>query len=72
KQISVDFVFHRNTAGQWKAYDVVIEGISYVASYRSQVGEEIRHVGLTGLIKRLQKEGGLAINKLNKPGGSRK
>ncbi len=68
KQISVDFVFHRDAAGQWKAYDVVIEGISYVASYRSQVGEEIRHIGLSGLIKRLQTEGAPVINKLNKPG----
>ena len=72
KQISVDFAFHRDTAGQWKAYDVVIEGISYVVSYRSQVGEEIRHIGLNGLIKRLQTEGGRTINKLKKPGGSRK
>jgi len=70
KRISVIFVFHRDLTGQWKAYDVVIEGISYVASYRSQVGEEIRHIGLNGLIKRLQTEGGSVINKLKKSGGS--
>jgi len=72
KQISVIFVFHRDTANRWKAYDVVIEGISYVASYRSQVGEEIRHIGLNGLIKRLQTEGGSVINKLKKSSGSGK
>ncbi len=72
KQISVIFVFHRDTTGQWKAYDVVIEGISYVASYRSQVGEEIRHIGLNGLLKRLQTEGGSVINKLKKSSGHSK
>ena len=66
KKIAVNYVFRRTADGQWKAFDVVIEGISYIASYRSQVGEEIRHTSLNALITRLQSEGGKAINSMKK------
>lgn len=71
KEVSVDFVFRKDPDGQWKAYDVVIEGISYIASYRSQVGDEIRHIGLDGLIKRLQTEGLSAFDKPKKTGAAK-
>jgi phospholipid transport system substrate-binding protein len=57
KTVSVDYVFRKTRDGQWKAYDVVIEGISYVTNYRSQVDAEIRKVGIEGLIARLQTQG---------------
>ncbi len=37
----------------WKAYDVLVEGISLVANYRSSFAEEIRQGGLDKLIARL-------------------
>jgi len=42
-----------NEPGGWKAFDVVIEGISYVLNYRNQFGPEIQQQGLDELIKRL-------------------
>lgn len=69
KKVSVNYVFRRSEDGQWKAFDVVIEGISYIASYRSQVGEEIRRTSLDALIARLQHEGGKAIDSIKKQQG---
>jgi len=45
-----------NTPQGWKAYDVTIEGISYVISYASQFGPEIQQKGLDELTKRLSEE----------------
>ncbi|MBS0432353.1 MAG: ABC transporter substrate-binding protein [Proteobacteria bacterium] len=64
KNLSVDYVFRKTASGQWKAYDVVIEGISYVTNYRNQVDAEIRKEGIEGLIKRLQTQGASAIDQL--------
>ena len=50
--VEVDYVL-RNESGQWKAFDVVIEGISYVHSYHDQFAPEIQKNGLDALIKRL-------------------
>jgi phospholipid transport system substrate-binding protein len=70
KKVAVDYVFHRALNGQWQAYDVIIEGISYIANFRSQVGEEIRRSSLDALITRLESQGGKAIDTLNKQGGA--
>jgi phospholipid transport system substrate-binding protein len=47
----------RKTADGWKAFDVVIEGISYVKNYRTDLGSEISKKGLDAVIARLEKEG---------------
>ena len=57
KTVSVDYVFRKTRSGEWKAYDVVIEGISYVTNYRAQVDAEIRKVGIEGLIAHLETQG---------------
>ena len=44
----------RLTSSGWKAYDITIEGISYVKSFRTDFGTEIDHKGLDAVIKRLQ------------------
>lgn len=44
----------RNTANGWKAYDVTIEGISYVKSFRTDFGSEVEQKGLDAVIKRLE------------------
>ncbi len=46
----------RATPQGWKAWDVTIEGISYVRNFRNDVGTEVEQKGLTALIERLEKE----------------
>lgn len=48
----------RLTDGQWKAYDVVIEGISYVSNYRSQYAGEFRAKGIDTVIEELEAKSG--------------
>ncbi|OOG38029.1 toluene tolerance protein [Rhodanobacter sp. C06] len=69
KTVSVDFVFRKTASGEWKAYDVVIEGISYITNYRNQVDAEIRKVGLDQLIKNLQTQGDQALKAMEQQGG---
>ena len=47
----------RKTDGVWKAWDVVIEGISYVKSFRTDFGSEIQQKGLDEVINRLEAGG---------------
>lgn len=68
KTLSVDYVFRKTSSGDWKAYDVVIEGISYVTNYRNQVDAEIQKEGIDGLITHLQTEGAKAIDQLQQQG----
>jgi phospholipid transport system substrate-binding protein len=44
----------RKVNGIWKAWDVVIEGISYVKSFRTDFGSEIQQNGLDEVISRLE------------------
>lgn len=46
----------RATPQGWKAWDVTIEGISYVRNFRNDVGAEVDQTGLPALIERLEKE----------------
>jgi phospholipid transport system substrate-binding protein len=61
KTISVDYAFRKTRSGEWKSYDVIIEGISYITNYRNQVDAEIRKVGLDQLIKNLETQGAQAL-----------
>jgi phospholipid transport system substrate-binding protein len=70
KNLSVDYAFRKTVAGDWKAYDVIIEGISYITNYRSQVDAEIQKEGIDGLIKRLQTEGAGAIDQMKQDTGN--
>jgi phospholipid transport system substrate-binding protein len=47
----------RKTPEGWKAWDVVIEGISYVKSFREDFGAEIDQKGLDAVIQRIEKGG---------------
>lgn len=53
----------RKTERGWKAWDVTIEGISYVKNFRNQFGVEIDQKGLDAVIKRLETEGVKPIKK---------
>jgi phospholipid transport system substrate-binding protein len=50
--ISVDYRMHLND-GDWKVYDVIIAGVSLVASNRSTFASEIRQGGIDELTARL-------------------
>ncbi|HEY6643622.1 ABC transporter substrate-binding protein [Povalibacter sp.] len=58
----------RKTANGWKAYDVQIEGISYVKSFRTDFGAEIQQKGLEAVIQRLEKQ--VATGTVPKPSGA--
>jgi phospholipid transport system substrate-binding protein len=47
----------RKTESGWKAWDVVIEGISYVKSFQEDFGPEVDQNGLDSLIHRLETGG---------------
>jgi phospholipid transport system substrate-binding protein len=51
--VQVNYSLRRTAAG-WKAYDVQIEGVSYVKSFRTDFGAEIQQKGLEAVIERLE------------------
>jgi phospholipid transport system substrate-binding protein len=51
--LAVDYSL-RNTAEGWRIFDVRIEGVSYVQTYRSQFDAEISAKGLDAVIERLK------------------
>ena len=55
EKVPVNFSL-RKTDGVWKAWDVVIEGISYVKSFRTDFGAEIQQKGLDEVITRLEND----------------
>jgi len=55
--VPVNYTLHTTPKG-WKAWDVTIEGISYVKNFRTDFGAEIEARGLDAVIERLEAEGG--------------
>lgn len=55
----------RKTDSGWKAYDVQIEGVSYVRSFRTDFGAEINQKGLEAVIQRLESQ--VASGTVKKP-----
>ena len=47
----------RATPSGWKAWDVTIEGVSYVKNFRTDFGAEIDAKGLDAVIQRLESQG---------------
>jgi phospholipid transport system substrate-binding protein len=60
-KVPVNFSLRKTPEG-WKAWDVVIEGISYVKSFRTDFASEIQQKGLDDVITRLEKEGRVGPN----------
>ncbi len=52
--VAVNYSMRKTATGEWKAWDVVIEGISYVKSFREDFGREIEQKGLEAVIQRLE------------------
>lgn len=63
-KVPVNYTLHK-TDGGWKAWDVSIEGISYVKSLRTDLGSEVQQKGLDAVIQRLE-------NEVNAPGADAK
>lgn len=59
--VPVNFELRKTDAG-WKAWDVVIEGISYVKSFRTDFAAEIQQQGLDEVINRLEADGKVRAN----------
>jgi phospholipid transport system substrate-binding protein len=52
-KVPVNYTMRKTDKG-WKAWDVTIEGISYVKSFRTDFGSEIEEKGLDSVIQRLR------------------
>ena len=50
--ILVDYDMEKTPDG-WKAYDLIVEGVSLVTSYRGTFADQVKQVGIDGLIKTL-------------------
>ena len=50
--IPIDYSMEKEAAG-WKVYDVVIDGVSLVTTYRSSFNDQIQKGGIDGLVKTL-------------------
>ena len=50
--LRIDFQMHKTGAG-WKIYDIVVEGVSLVLTYRSEFDAVLKQQGIDGLIRRL-------------------
>lgn len=53
QRVPVSYSLRRDERG-WKVWDVVIEGISYVKSFREDFGSEIDQKGIDAVIQRLE------------------
>ena len=56
-EVPVNYTLRATRAG-WKAWDVTIEGISYVKNFQNDFGAEINDKGLEHLIQRLEAQKG--------------
>ena len=50
--VKIDYSMRKTDKG-WKIYDIVVEGVSLVLTYRSEFDAVVKQQGIDGLIKRL-------------------
>jgi phospholipid transport system substrate-binding protein len=55
KPVLVDYSMRKTEKG-WKIYDIVVEGVSLVLTYRSEFDAVVKQDGIDGLIKRLSQK----------------
>jgi phospholipid transport system substrate-binding protein len=53
--VSVDYAMSKTEQG-WKIYDIAVEGISLVVTYRGSFEDELRRGGVDGLIAKLREK----------------
>jgi phospholipid transport system substrate-binding protein len=52
--IPIDYSMEKGADGTWKAYDIVVAGVSLVTNYREEFNTVIRDQGVDALVKQLQ------------------
>lgn len=52
--VAINYSLHKKKKG-WKVYDIAVEGVSLIATYKTSFGTEIKQKGIDQLIARLQK-----------------
>jgi len=52
--IPIDYSMEKAADGSWKAYDVVVAGVSLVTNYREEFNTVVRDQGVDALVKQLQ------------------
>ena len=55
KPVLLEYSMHKIKDG-WKIYDIVVEGVSLVLTYRSEFDQVVKQEGIDGLIKRLSQK----------------
>lgn len=69
-RVDVNYRMHK-VDGAWKAWDVVIDNISYVKSYRDDYGAQIQQQGIEAVIKRLEDRATAAKARAGQPGAAK-
>jgi phospholipid transport system substrate-binding protein len=52
--VPVDYLFRATADGDWKVFDVIVEGVSYVQTYRTQFDEQLRGQSLDQVTAKLR------------------
>jgi phospholipid transport system substrate-binding protein len=52
--IPIDYSLEKAADGSWKAYDIIVAGVSLVTNYRDEFNTVIRDQGVDALVKQLQ------------------
>lgn len=52
--VPVDYLFRPDPSGEWKLFDVIVEGVSYVQTYRTQFDEQLRSQTLEQVTAKLR------------------
>jgi phospholipid transport system substrate-binding protein len=52
KPVQLDYQMHK-VGSEWKIYDIVVEGVSLVLTYRSEFDAVVKQDGIDGLVKRI-------------------
>ncbi len=51
--IPLHYSMYLNKAGEWKVYDIKVDGVSLVSNYRSSFATEVRNGGIPKLLQKL-------------------
>ncbi len=52
-EATIDYAFHKTAEG-WQAFNVIVEGISYVTTFRNQIMPDVQANGIDSVIARLK------------------
>ena len=56
--LTIDYRMSKLASGEWKIFDVTVDGVSLVTTYRDSFAEEVRARGIDGLIRMLVAKNG--------------